>query len=205
MSKEEIVFNIKKRKELIPMGFKFNKYWASNYIGYTYKMREYDNSIILWLAGKDLQTKDIPSEVQVPLYKFFKKHNSFTSLFSDVVSPPSKMLAEREGLTYVPEAKYIFKCVNNEIFNIEYSEYISAMRYQETQQVLRTLRAHDTPETHDDYIFYLEEQKKAIERYESRGYKIEGDTDFVLIHSTSEMEIYQKLIENDIIMIKNSN
>lgn len=50
-------------KKLKSMGFKFNKYYANNYIGYNFKLKKYSSDLLLiWKAEKDIFIENIDKE-----------------------------------------------------------------------------------------------------------------------------------------------
>jgi len=61
-------------KKLIPLGYKRNKYYANNYIGYDLQSKKYDTMslILIWKAGKDLYLSDCKNEFQVALFNLLK-------------------------------------------------------------------------------------------------------------------------------------
>lgn len=60
-------------KELKKLGFEFAKYYASNYIGYTFKASQYSEWIVIWKKHKDITLFDeIDYEIRPLVFSFIK-------------------------------------------------------------------------------------------------------------------------------------
>ena len=62
------------RKDLKPLGFKFSKYFASNYVGYHLPDPEYptEDSAMIWIAGKDCTLGNINSIQSAYIFDYIK-------------------------------------------------------------------------------------------------------------------------------------
>ncbi|MGL5716344.1 MAG: hypothetical protein ACRCXX_13475 [Cetobacterium sp.] len=62
-------------KKLKSLGFEFQKYYASNYIGYTFKATEYSDWIIAWKKHKDISMFDeIKYFIRPAIFEFIKNN-----------------------------------------------------------------------------------------------------------------------------------
>ncbi len=63
---------IGKQKDLKPLGFKFGKYYASNYIGYNLPISDYSNYCMIWMKGKDVSFLRFDTTVSAHVYNYIK-------------------------------------------------------------------------------------------------------------------------------------
>lgn len=189
MINEIVEFDVSKRNKLIPMGFKMKKYWANNYIGYSYDINKCEN-IILWLAGKDIQMDNIDEDLQVPLFKILKEKENLNDFIIQKINHFSKKKELEDVLMFKLNKKNELETVKNEF------EVYTGKRINELKHYIKNQRKNNRPDLVEKYKKQIKEEKKYMK---DDGFEYQKCSKYFIFYNWDILNFFKTLIDEEII------
>lgn len=180
-------------KRLKPMGYKFGKYYANNYIAYNLLHPEAEtiDLVLIWKAEKDLKFDNVSPKYNVMLYKTLKQFKDT----QDVINSFEPYQDE----DFNPICVQIF---DNQIKFINFETHCFIEHFQGNEKVLKSLEKREKNKTITEKDFDLLQKVRVwVEKNKQHPQYEELMNSERLILGNEMVDAFFTLINNDMLTI----